>query len=442
MIQTIKLGCVFGSLLLWGCSSSSGGESPSSPSDMDSGGSSPASDAGPPAQEMDSTSAGVSDSSSGSQPMGSSDGSPANIPDTSVPPNDDDAAPIQYAASCGDGGAALPTPTGQWSNASGNLAGLGSECGNMSNLSVKPDEDMLIAGIAQQGLWASQNGGGSWTRLGTGSGSATITNRTSSILYDPDHTQTFWESGIYNAGGVYKTADDGATFAALGNVTHNDSISVDFTDPQRQTLLAGTHEQSGHLFRSANGGSTWTDIGPKLPSGTGFATEALVIDSMTHLVGVYTYQNTTGVGIYRTTDGGNTWKAMITTAVQKHPLVTTDGVIYWSLSGNGGLVKSSDKGQTWQKTVGSGVLVTSAPIALPDGRLASLGNQGVLISSDCGTSWHLATTALPYSPTGFVYSPYQKAFYVWHFDCTSSPNPGDPVPADAIMKYDFDYQLH
>jgi hypothetical protein len=107
--------------------------------------------------------------------------------------------------------------------------------------------------------------------------------------------QTFWESGIYNAGGVYRTTDDGTTLLALGNVTHNDSISVDFTDPMRQTLLAGTHEQSGHLFRSTDGGNTWTDIGPNLPTGTGFSSQALVIDAQTHLLGTYTYSNRVAV---------------------------------------------------------------------------------------------------------------------------------------------------
>jgi hypothetical protein len=433
MVQIIKQGCIFGALVLVGCSSSSGGEAPSG---SDAGQMSPANDSGSP-RGTDSSSPGNAEAASGSQ---DGDGASPGSPDASNTTSD--SGPIPYAASCGDGGGVPPAPAGHWTNATGNLAGLGSECGNMSNLSSKPDEDMLIAGIAQQGLWASKNGGGSWTRLGTGMGSATITNRTSSILYDPSHPQTFWESGIYNSIGVYKTTDDGLTLAALGNVTHNDSVSVDFTDPQRQTILVGTHEQPAHLFRSTNGGSTWTDIGPKLPSGTGFSTEALVIDAMTHLLGTYTYSNTTGVGIFRTTDGGDTWKSVLSSAVTGHPLVMSDGTIYWSLSGSNGLVKSVDKGQSWQKTVGQGVLVTSAPVALPDGRIASLGGQGVMVSADCGTSWHLATTALPYSPNGFTYSPYQKAFYVWHFDCTSSANPGDPVPSDAIMRYDFDYQSH
>ncbi len=421
-MNAIKHAAVALAIGLSGCSSSSSGVSPSS--DASSAEDGPA----------------IADASSPLD-VGSSDtdGSSPGAPDGSGLASD--SGSIQYAASCNDAGGLHAKPTGQWVSATSNLAGLGSECGNLSNLSSKPDEDMLIAGVAQQGLWSSKNGGGSWTRLGAATGSATITNRTSEILYDPDHPQTFWESGIYNSGGVYRTTDDGATVLALGNVTHNDSVSVDFTDPQRQTLLAGTHEQSGHLFLSTNGGAMWSDIGSKLPAGTGFSSQALVIDTKTFLLGAYTYSNSgAGLGVFRSTDAGQTWMQVFSTAVQGHPLVMSDGTIYWSVGGNGGMVKSTDKGKTWQETVGQSVLVTGSPVALPDGRIAALGPHAVMISSDCGTSWSEATTALPYAPTGVVYSPYQKAFYVWHFDCTGQNNPGDPVPQDAIMRFDFDYE--
>jgi photosystem II stability/assembly factor-like uncharacterized protein len=408
-------------IVLGGCSSSSGGAAPSP-------------DASSPADAPETTDAPALGDSGAPPTDGSSPGALDGANGAS------DAGPIQYAAACGDAGGLHSKPAGQWVSATSNLAGLGSECGNLSNLSSKPDEDMLIAGVAQQGLWASRNGGGTWTRLGAAMGSAAITNRTSEITYDPEHPQTFWESGIYNAGGGYKTTDDGTTLAALGSVTHNDSVSVDFTDPQRQTLLAGTHEQSGHLFLSTNGGAMWTDIGPKLPAGTGFSSQALVIDAKTYLLGAYTYSNSGGgLGVFRSIDSGQTWTQVFSTAVQGHPLVMSDGTIYWSVGGNGGIVKSTDQGKTWQQAVGQGVLVTGAPVALPDGRIAALSSQSVMVSSDCGASWFDVTTALPYAPTGVVYSPYQKAFFIWHFDCTGQSNPGDPVPQDAIMRFDFDY---
>ena len=362
MIRTTKCGVLVACALAWGCSSSGGAPS------ADGGG---------------------ADAAEGADAAPGVDGGAQTMPGSSSDASGSDSGAIVYASSCADAGRVPATPSGSWSNATSNLAGLGSECGNLSNLSSKPDEDLLIAGVAQQGLWGSTNGGASWSRLGMGSGSATITNRTSDITYDPAHPATFWESGIYNGVGVYRTTDDGTTLLAMGTVTHNDSISVDFTDPNRQTLLAGTHEQSGHLFRSANGGATWTDIGPMLPAGTGFATQALVIDAQTHLVGAYTYSNTgSGLGIFRTTNGGQAWTQVFTSPVQGHPLVMPGGTIYWSVGNSGGLVQSSDKGATWQMTVGKNVLVTGSPVALPDGRIAALGSQAVMVSA--GLRRHVA----------------------------------------------------
>src|SRR5438876_11715599 len=86
----------------------------------------------------------------------------------------------------------------QWVNVTGNLANLPSECGNLCLLSVVPGQDRIIAGIAKQGLWESRDGGMVWTRLGQGTGSDTVVNRPSRIVYDPANADIFWESGIYN----------------------------------------------------------------------------------------------------------------------------------------------------------------------------------------------------------------------------------------------------
>jgi photosystem II stability/assembly factor-like uncharacterized protein len=296
---------------------------------------------------------------------------------------------------------------------------------------------MVIAGIALQGLWSMTNGASSWAQLGTGPGSAAITNRTSSVLYDPDHPDTFWESGIYNAGGVYVTTDNGQTFTQLGTTTHNDRISVDLTDPARKTMLAGGHEQTSQLNRSTDGGSTWTNVGVNIPASAGFTTLPQVIDSMVHLVGTY---NGTGSGIFRTTNGGSSWTQVFSTGVRQEPLVASDGTIYWLVDGNGGLVASSDKGQTW-KMVTTGMLYSygsGSILELPDGRLVSYGTQNLMISKDKAATWTAIGPAFPYTPVGVTYSTFRKAFYIWHFDCQFTSN--DPVLPDAILSYPFDYQ--
>jgi hypothetical protein len=314
-----------------------------------------------------------------------------------------------------------------------NLAGMASECGNTSYLTSHPAYDMLITSVAQHGLWASTDGGASWKQLWTSAGATQITNRGSSIVFDPDHMDTFWESGIYNGPGVYKTTDNGGTFSALGNAHHIDSVSVDLSDPQRMTLLAGGHEQKQTLYRSSDSGGTWTNVGMNLPTGTDFCTNALVIDSQTHLVGCSGYAGGTE-GIFRTTDGGKTWAHTTAASAAALPLWASDGTIYWSLIYDRGLVKSTDQGNSWTQTVLYGALKTGHPIELPDGRIVAAGPMKLMISKDKGVTFIALGSPMPFVPNTITYSPYRNAFYIEQFDCNKQVLP------NAISRFGFDYR--
>lgn len=367
-----------------------------------------------------------------SQPDG---GSPDQLADAGLGvghPGEGGSAPL-------DSGSGGSPPPGSWVNVTNNLANMASQCGNMSSVFAKPDEDLLIAGIALDGLWSSNNGGMTWQPMGAGSGSAVITNRPSSLAYDPTTPGRFWESGLYNSGGVYETTDDGNTFAQLGNVTHCDLVSVDFSDPSRQTILAGGHDQSQTLYRSTDGGMTWNNVGGGLPVNTN-CTVPLVIDSQTHLVGCAGYGGG-AVGVYRTTDGGATWGVATTSGGSSAPLRASDQSIYWASPGGQGMTRSTDNGQDWTDVTGSGVINGVSPVELPDGRIATLGPNYVMISADHGITWKPASAMLPYSDAvGVVYSSQQLAFYTWHFTCGF--NGPVPVPSDAVMKFAFDYETN
>jgi photosystem II stability/assembly factor-like uncharacterized protein len=330
-------------------------------------------------------------------------------------------------------------PNEEWTNATANLAGMDSECGNLTLVASRPDQDMLIAGVAQKGLWASTNGATDWTRLGQGAGSAQISNRPMVILFDPMSPDTFWEAGIYNRGGVYRTNDNGVTFAQLGEVTHCDMVGVDFADPERKTLLAGGHEQEGKVNRSSDGGKTWVDIGARVPAGAGYSANPYVVDGNTHLLGTY---GAAGAGVFRSTDGGMTWAKVHAGGVRGRPLAASDGALYWVLDSDGGLVRSADAGATWTR-LGTNMISTrygSSLIELPDGRLASLGEHFLVISANKGGSWRTLGARLPMVSAGFVgviYSRFRKAFYAWHFTCGLD---SVPVPANAIMRLAFDHQ--
>ena len=354
---------------------------------------------------------------------------------TSCPPTDSGGSNSGAGGTGGGGGGTSPAGgavSGNWVSVTSNLADLSSECGNMAFLSAKPDEDRLIAGISLNGLWSSQDGGESWEALGTGPDSDTIVNRPSSIVYDPEDSQRYWESGLYNGLGIHETQDNGDTFKALGTLAHSDLVSVDFSDPERSTLLAGGHEMSQTLSRSTDGGSNWESIADGLPENTN-CTTPLIIDSRTYLVGCGGYGG--GVtGVYRSTNSGRTWLSMTTSGGASPPLVASDKSIYWA-SATGGMTRSTDNGETWTD-IGKGIVRNTSPIELAEGKIAALGGNAVVVSSDNGETWHEVSPPLPYNDaSGLAYSAQQKALYVWHFTCGAPPV---RVPADAIMMFPFD----
>ena len=318
----------------------------------------------------------------------------------------------------------------QWVNVTANLADMPSECGNMCLLSAVPGQDRIIAGIAKRGLWQTTDGGTIWTALGQGAGSDAIVNRPSRILYDPMDVKIFWESGIYNSSGVYHTSNGGETFQHLGSAKHNDYVSVDFADPQRRILLAGGHEQSRTVWKSVDGGQTWTNVGVNLPEGTKHSSNPLLIDAATYLVNASGWGKGTG-GVFRTSNGGATW--MQTSALEANgaPLKASDGSIYWPIAYGRGLIRSTDQGQTWTQVCGPGVIKGSQIIELPDQRLATVAGKGLKVSSDRGTTWTPVGEPTPVQPAGVIYAPVRQAFFIWNWDC------GNKVLTNAVWRHEY-----
>ncbi len=318
----------------------------------------------------------------------------------------------------------------QWTNVTGNLADLPSECGNLCLLSVAPGQDRIIAGIAKRGLWQTTDGGATWTALGQGANSESILNRPSRILYDPTDAKTFWESGIYNSSGVYRTDDGGQTFQHLGRAKHNDYVSVDFADPQRRTLLAGGHEQSRTVWKSMDGGLNWTNIGANLPEGTKHSSNPLLLDATTYLVNASGWGKGTG-GVFRTSNGGATWTQTSALEANGAPLGAADGSIYWPLASGRGIIRSTDQGQTWTQVCGAGVIKGLPIIELPDNKLAAVAGRGLKVSSDHGATWTPVGEPTPVPPAGVIYAPARQAFFIWNWDC------GNKVLTNAVWRHDY-----
>jgi hypothetical protein len=297
-------------------------------------------------------------------------------------------------------------------------------------MAASRNSNMIIGGTSHVGLWGSNDGGATWSQLASGAGSDQITHDTFWVWIDPANPNSIWESGIHAGEAVYHSNDGGLTFKRLGQFSASDFVSLDITDPNRKTVLAGTHEATQMVWKSTDGGTTWTNIGLNLPANTNFSTTPLAIDSQTYIVNTAGYISGDS-GMWKTTNGGASWVKTSSTfspsGSPKSPLLASNGIIYWPYGD--GVIKSTDKGSTWTH-VGSGLLDTT-PGELPDGRLFSVSSSRIMLSSDGGVSWSPYGATTPYSPTGIIYSPVRKAFFIWNADLCSSA-------ANSVMRLDAD----
>ncbi|RYZ09758.1 MAG: hypothetical protein EOO73_02435 [Myxococcales bacterium] len=341
-------------------------------------------------------------------------------------------------------GGSTPAPDTKWLNVTSNLPELAGQAagaegpGDLTFLSVQPGTSRVIAGIGDAGLFATTDSGKTWSKLGSGSGSAPLRHRPSSIVYDPEDATRFWESGIYGDG-IFRTVDDGVTFERLGDISHNDAVSVDFTDPARQLLVAGPHEATQKLFKSTNGGTSWEDIGAKLPAGSSFSTLPFILDTANWLVG--SAQGPGTWGVFRTADGGQSFASVSEEGPVGWPLRTTDGALYWVLAGDKGLIASTDEGMTWTKSAAGPVQTFSGgPCETPNGSILALGSTHVLASSDQGKTWQEVGEPLPFpggncKTYGFAYAASTKTLFINHNDCSGK------LTTDAVWSSGLDYEL-
>lgn len=353
-----------------------------------------------------------------------------STPDSS--PAVDDTRPAELPSSTSP----EPTPPGistadDWTDVTANLVGLESTCGNVSYVSAHPDVDRVFVGISQHGVWELLTDPVRWEPLGRGNGSAAVANRTSWFEYDPVDPNRFWESGSYGPG-AFGTVDGGQNFRRLGEIDHLDRLSVDFTDPERQTMLAGRHETST-VYLSTDGGLSWEDVADRLPPDVGHASNPLVIDSNTFLLGT---SRSNGAGVFRSDDGGQSWTTVHSGGVVGAPLVDGQEIL-WLSEGGGGLTVSRDGGLTFERAGGRLSNRAVSLLRLSEDRLGALGSGHLAVSEDDGETWQTVGAELPFEPHGLAYSRARSTVYAWRFSCNFSGG-GNPVGQGSIVQLELD----
>jgi len=235
-------------------------------------------------------------------------------------------------------------------------------------------------GATGGGVWKTVNAGVTWTPISdryfkTGSvGSIAVADSDPNILY-VGMGEACLRANISHGDGVYKSTDAGRTWQNIGlrDTSQIGKVLIDSQDPNLVYVAAighpyGPNDERG-IFRTKDGGKTWQKI-LFINNKTG-AADIVADPSSPRTMYATTWQELRtpwdiyefgpGSGIYKTTDGGDTWvhlksglpkSDMGKIGVAVSPL---DSNRIWATIGgeDGGIYRSDDGGANWQLLNGS-----------------------------------------------------------------------------------------
>ena len=317
-------------------------------------------------------------------------------------------------------------------------------------LAKKAKKDETPEAKAESPLRASTFAGLGLREIGPGIASG----RVGDLAVDPRNSKRYFVAVA--SGGVWKTENAGVTFEPVFDGEGSSSIGCVTLDPNDPfTVWVGTGENNSQrsvgygdgVYKSVDGGKSWKHMGLKESE---HIAKILVDprDSKTVYVAAQGPLWSAGGdrGLYKTTDGGETWEAVLT--VDQHTGVTdlamdprNPDVLYaathqrrrrvWTLVNGGpgsGIHKSTDGGATWSEltnglpTVEMGRIGLALAPSNPDVVYAIIEAQddagGFFRSTDRGASWSRQSDYVAGSPQY-----YQEIFV-------------DPHDADRVYSMD------
>ncbi|HLK68504.1 MAG TPA: hypothetical protein VKU19_33960 [Bryobacteraceae bacterium] len=240
---------------------------------------------------------------------------------------------------------------------------------------VESNTNIVYAATASGGVWKTVNGGISWKPIFddqpvSSIGDVTVSQSEPDVVWVGTGEANNRQSSSWG-NGVYKSADGGKTWSHMGLretahipriVIHPANANVVYVAAQGK--LWGPNEERG-VFKTTDGGKTWSKV---LYINPDTGVNDLAMDPSnpdTLYAAAYQRRRTAfgfngggpGSGIYRTTDGGVTWKKL-TNGLPKGEMgrIGLDvyrrnpNVVYAVVeSEESGIYRSDDKGENWVK---------------------------------------------------------------------------------------------
>ena len=203
--------------------------------------------------------------------------------------------------------------------------------GNGERMAVDPNEGrILYLGSRHAGLWSSEDSGASWSRVepfpdvtetpATGSGIVFVVFDPRSGAPGSASSTIYVGASLMGRDNLFRSTDGGASWKPVpgqptryrpnhGVLGSNGVLYVSYgTDPGPRRMT------DGGIWKLDTGGDVWTDITPDRPDpevNRAFGYAAVSVDAADpHTLIVSTFRRPRGDEIFRSTDGGATWKAV------------------------------------------------------------------------------------------------------------------------------------
>jgi len=246
-----------------------------------------------------------------------------------------------------------------------------------------------------------------WTERGPGN----VSGRTRSIVVDPDDpTFKTWYVGNVS-GGVWKTTDAGASWTHLTASLPTLATSVlVMSESNHDIMYLGTGEGFGNLdqvmgsgiWKTTDRGNTWTQLTSTANLDFQNITRLIIDPANPDIVVVSTSAGWKGAnitsGIWKTTDGGSTWTQKYSTNSSVEDLVAnpSDFKTQYATVNGAGVIKSNDAGNSWFNS-SSGIIGTARmEIAVAPTDTSKIyastelsdGTTTLYVSENSGATWN------------------------------------------------------
>lgn len=331
----------------------------------------------------------------------------------------------------------MPIDSEYWS-------GYANASGRVTAIAVEPtDSNIAYIGGAQGGVWKTTDGGVNWTPLtdylsSLATGALAISPQNPQVIYYGTGEQDF-SGDSYYGDGLFKSTNGGSTWVKIAEKTAvgsyiariivdpsdsmtihlvsdlgylkstdggfhwNNYLSVNWgTDlvmnPDSSNILIAAIYSSG-LWKTTDGGSTWTQLTNGLPS-SGFGRINLAISESNPSViyASFVANSSSLYDMYKTVNGGNSWDSLPNTpdyldgqgwydncviVDPTNPDIAYAGGVFPYDSLHYGLIKTTDGGNSWTDITIDG----SGNQLHPDQHILAFGSDGTLWVGNDGGIW-------------------------------------------------------